>query len=103
MKITLSQLQPAMQSQDSRMAALEKTLVNLEAERDQLAEERSLLEAEKAELTYSLQTSEKGLQALQQELERNEKAEGVSTLCFIVTICWHSHCNVYVILFDLHE
>ena len=92
-----------MQSQDSRSAALEKTLVDLEAERDQIAKERSLLEAEKAELTDSLQTSEKGLQALQEELERKEKAEEVSSLCFIVTICEHFDCNVSVILFDLHE
>ena len=75
-----------MQSQDSRIAALEKTLIDLEAERDQLAEERSLLEAEKAELSDSLQTSEKGLQALQEELERKEKAEEVRSLCFIVTV-----------------
>ena len=75
-----------MQSRDSRIAALEKTLVDLEAERDQLAEERSLLEVEKAELTDSLQISEKGLQALQEELERKEKAEEVSSQCIIVTI-----------------
>ena len=86
MKTTLSQLQSAMQSQGSRIAALEKTLVDLEAERDQLAEERSLLEAEKAELSDSLQVSEKGLQALQEELEKN--AEAVSSLCFIVTVLW---------------
>ena len=72
-----------MHSRDSRIAALEKTLVDLEAERDQLAEERSLLEAEKAELSDSLQVSEKGLQALQEELEKN--AEAVSSLCFIIT------------------
>ena len=86
MKTTLSQLQSAMQSQDSRIAALEKTLVDLEAERDRLAEEQSLLEAEKAELSDSLQVSEKGLQALQEELEKN--AEEVSSLCFIVTVLW---------------
>ena len=83
-----------MQSQDSRIAALKKTLVDLEAERDQLAEERSLLEAEKAELTDSVQISEKGLQALQEELESTEKADEVSSLCFIVTVCGHSDCNV---------
>ena len=84
---TLSQGQSPMQSQDSRIAALEKTLVDLEAERDQLTEERSLLEAEKAELSDSLQVSEKGLQALQEELKRI-KAEEVSSLCFIVTVLW---------------
>ena len=87
MKTTLSQLQSAIQSQDSRIAALEKTPVDLEAERDHLGKEWSLLEAEKAELTFSLQTSEKGLQALKEELDRKEKAE-VSSLCFIVTVLW---------------
>ena len=88
-----------MQSQDSRIAALEKTLVDIEAERDQLAEERSLLEAEKAELSDSLQISEKGLQVLQEELESTEKAEEVSSFCSEVPTLpfWAEDLPLYVI------
>ena len=86
MKTTLSQLQLALQHRDSRIAALERTLVDLEAERDQLAKERSLLEVEKAELFDRLQTSVRGFQALQEELDNKEKAKEVSSLCFVLNI-----------------
>ena len=78
MKTSMSQLQSALQSQESRFTTLDNAKLSLAAERDQLAEVKASLEEERAELKVKLLSAEEEISALQRALDSKEKDVEVS-------------------------
>ena len=78
MKTSMSQLQSALQSQESRFTTLDNAKLSLAAERDQMAEVKASLEEERAELKVKLLSAEEEIAALQRVLDSKEKDVEVS-------------------------